>query len=460
MTFGDAIASPCGLRFMYDALELQSGASRKRLLGTEMPTGRNEIEASYRRLGEFYEAFTGNTSLAGSLRSKLAGLKDIGGTIERLTSGAVLDDIELFEVKTLALLAGEVGTILTATGIDDPFIPDLTEAKSLLDPDGLKVPTFYIYDSYSPELAALRARIRRSGDNTGALMAEVSKIEDKVRKELSALLKPYTARLAEALNNLAETDILLAKALQAKKMELSFPSISADGSTVYNGLWHPETASRLLAKGSSFQKIDVTFDLRPTVVVGANMGGKTITLKSVGLAQYLFQFGFGIPSRSASIDVKDSVKVCIGEEDMSAQGLSAFAAEIKRIDDILASARTGSRNLALIDEPARTTNPQEGTALVKSLLKQMSGLSTALIITTHYDIGRMAAHRLRVRGVVNGVMDYTLLETGDRGSVPHEALIVAESLGADKAWIETARRLIDKKPGLSKSRGTQLKERI
>lgn len=443
MTFGDAITAPCGLRYMYDDLELQSGASRRRMLASAMLTDAASISKEYAKLEAFANAFANDARAADALRSRLADLKDIGGTIGRLSAGSVLDDIELFEIKGLSLLARDVESILRRAGISNPAVPQLDAVTEILDPDCQRIPTFYIYDSYSPELASIRKSITQHGDETGELLAQAALIEDEVRGRLSAELKGYAKHLREAVTALCQTDILLAKALQAVRMKLVIPEVSDTGVTEYEGLWHPETAARLDRQGKRFQSVNLSFANHPTIIVGANMGGKTITLKSVGLAQYLFQFGFGIPAARAVIDTKDDIKVCIGEKERSEEGLSAFATEIKGIDAILAAARRGSRDLALIDEPARTTNPQEGTALVKSLVRQMEGLQAALLLTTHYDLGPVEAHRLRVRGIVDGKMDYALLEA-DNGAVPQEAITIAHALGADAQWIEYARKLIDR----------------
>ena len=96
----------------------------------------------------------------------------------------------------------------------------------------------------------------------------------------------------------------------------------------------------------------------------------------------------------------------------------------------------------MIDEPARTTNPTEGAALVTALLKVLAGKDMSLVMTTHYDIEPGDARCLRVKGFENGEMDYQLVEVQD-GEVPHEALNIAQSLGIDSEWIATARALLE-----------------
>ena len=207
-------------------------------------------------------------------------------------------------------------------------------------------------------------------------------------------------------------------------------------------MFHPQVRDALERGGKKFQPVDIGFAHVPTLITGANMGGKTVVLKTLTLCQYLFQFGFGIPASEASIAIKDDIMFCIGDEQSIEKGLSSFAAEMKNIDAVIKASRKERRLLALIDEPARTTNPTEGTALVQALLKVLAPKRMSLVMTTHYDIEPGAARCLRVRGFDGGSMNYSLVEVED-GEVPHEALNIAQSLGIDPEWITLAREELE-----------------
>ena len=114
---------------------------------------------------------------------------------------------------------------------------------------------------------------------------------------------------------------------------------------------------------------------------------------------------------------------------------------MKNIDAVIKASRGKRKLLALIDEPARTTNPKEGTALVSALVKVLEVENVSLVMTTHYDIEPTDSRRLRVKGFEDGKMNYELIEVKD-GEVPHEALNIAESLGIDTEWIEKARGIL------------------
>lgn len=437
------VDSPCGIRYMLDQLDLQSSYARRWLLDRPMMTSADEILAEYDRLHRFlaYVESLEPTHLH-TLLFKLQGLKDIRTTIKNLSQRATLDDIELFEVKHLAILSTDVFHLLRAADMHEVVcVPDLEEVISILDPDGMKIATFYVYDSYCAELRELRNKIRLHPEQED-LLFEANEIEASVRADLCKKLFPYAEVIEQAQAALAQLDVILAKARQIQSIGLTIPGVSINGTTCYKDLFHPQVKASLANDNRSFQPVDIQFDHTPTLITGANMGGKTVVLKTLTLCQYLFQFGFGIPASGADIAVRDDVFFCIGDEQSIERGLSSFAAEMKSIDAVIKASRQNKKILALIDEPARTTNPTEGSALVEALIKVLDGKDMSLVLTTHYDINPGHAHCLRVKGFEDGRMNYTLVEV-DGGEVPHEALNIAESLDIDRQWISEARRLLE-----------------
>lgn len=443
MQLKNVIESPCGLRYMIDQLELKSGYARRWLLDTEMMTRAEDIVACYDALRNFVEFVERVDKIhIDTLLFKLQGLKDIRTTIRNLAGKQVLDDIELFEVKHLAILAGDVAKLLKQHDLDSVVaIPPLDQVINILDPDGMKIATFYIYDSYCEQLKQLRSQMRQHPDQQDDLILQADALEDSVRTDLSERLRPFATAIEQAQLALARTDVLMAKAMQMRAMGLTFPELSLDGMCRYEGIFHPQVQAAVTSHGRKYQPVDIAYGLQPTLITGANMGGKTVVLKTLTLCQLLFQFGFGIPAAQARIDVKDEIYFCIGDEQSVEKGLSSFAAEMKNIDAVIKASRMNKKLLALIDEPARTTNPTEGAALVSALLRVLDGKDMSLVMTTHYDIEPGKAHCLRVKGFENGEMDYRLVEVRD-GEVPHEALNIAQNLGIDSEWIETAREML------------------
>ena len=432
MKFREIVESPCGIRYLFDTLDLKSGYARKVLLDREMMVDPDRIDAACASLRKYFELVLTDRRRVEDMRFRLQGLRDISGTLASLASGAVLDEIEFFEIKHLAMLAASLsmGT-------------DMETVIGILDPDGLKIGTFYLYDSYSVELRRLRDAVEQDPDDA-QLQEELANEEDRLKKVISDKLRPHAVSLLQTLQELAELDISLAQALQMQAEGLVLPASGT--SAEITGMFHPGVRAVLRAKGRDFQPVDFAFERGvPATVIGANMGGKTVALKTLCMLQYLYQFGFALPVTSAVMTPFDDIRFCIGDEQDEKTGLSSFAAEMQRIDRAVAAVEQGGRVLLLVDEPARTTNPVEGTALVAALLERLADKpNLALVMTTHYTVEH-AGQCWRVQGLLPGTkgkkMDYRLVRTASH-EVPHEALNIARELGIDARWIDLADTII------------------
>ena len=428
MKFREIVESPCGIRYLFDELGLQSGYARKVLLDREMMVDPDRIDAAYASLRKYFDLVLSDRRRVEDMRFRLQGLRDISGTLASLAGGATLDEIEFFEIKHLAMLAQSLsmGT-------------ELETVIDILDPDGLRIGTFYLYDSYSVALRQLRDAVEQDPDDS-QLQEDLANEEDRLKKVISDKLRPYAASLQQTLRELADLDISLAQAIQMHVEELIIPS-SGSAATI-TGMFHPGVRAALRAKGREFQPVDFAFERGvPATVIGANMGGKTVALKTLCMLQYLYQFGFGLPAVSAVMTPFDEIRFCIGDEQDEKTGLSSFAAETQRIDCAIAVVEKGGKVLLLVDEPARTTNPVEGTALVAALLQRLADKpNLALVMTTHYTVEH-AGQCWRVQGLLPGTkgrrMDYRLVRTASH-EVPHEALNIARELGIDAQWIDLA----------------------
>ncbi len=448
MRLRDIIDSPCGIRYMLDTLPLSSGFSQSVLLDAPLMTAKEDIEQAYSDIRR-YQSLAADEILVSTLAHKLCRVKDISRTISRIATGAVVDDIELFEVKLLVLTALDVREIIARYGLSEAALeyPCLEKVLGCLDPDGMKIASFYIFDSYSAELAQLRRDIETEKDEerAEALREEERQLQARIRIALCKEIAPYAMQLTEALYMLAQIDIRVAKAQQIAQLGLTMPELD-ERTYIYKGMFHPFIKSILTQQERDFTPIDITLQEQPVLLIGANMGGKTVVLKMLAQNQYLCQWGFGIPAQSARIVPKDEIFFISGDAQNIATGLSSFAAEMTAINAVVKSAEEdcSRRIIALIDEPARSTNPIEGTALVEALievLKKCKGMNLAM--TTHYNISSRECLRYKVQGLENGKMNYRLGIAAD-GEIPHEAIGVAESLNISPSWIGEAKKLLNK----------------
>ena len=461
MKIKELIKRDPGFQYVIDNMEFMSGAGRRRMLETDFMTQADALEAEWKRLDVVDRTIRtrGSSRPYIDLRHCLMQLHDLQGTLTALSVHTPLNEVELFEIKNLAHLAGNARTALAELGLDGVLpMPDLDEVFAMLDPDRTGVVNFYIYDSYDPRLAPLRRELKalqeHDGDaaRIGTLLAEQDDIQQEVCSLLSDMLARYSQPLATALEQMAYTDFLLAKATLGQQWNLTRPRL--DDHVCYRQLFNPRLRDRNEKAGLRYQPVDISIGSGVTLVTGANMAGKTVLLKSIGTAQLMVQCGMYAPALWAETMVFDDVVASIGDEQNEMNGLSSYASEIIKISDILRRSRS-EMLLVLVDEPARTTNPVEGKALVQALISLMETATSVTLITTHYGQLGSRCRRLRVKGFVEGMadvpltpqninrfIDYSLTED-QSDNVPHEALRIASILGCDEQLIALAQENIN-----------------
>lgn len=453
-----------GFKFMINSLNILSSPGRRLLY--DLPFINNEIDLKNVMIeNQFMFKLINsesNDSVISKLSHKLSEVRDIENTIKLLANGIVLNDIYLFEIKGFALIAETVRSIMEQLKLNFIKIPELESVVNILDPENKRIPYFYIYDSYSEKLAKIREEIKLKQKDKSCeeelvkLLTESEDLETEIRIDLSKQLRVYADDLATALYEIARLDILLAKALLAKKYNLVQPQISDNNIWNIKGMKNPEIDEILQKKGKFFQAVDIEIFQNPTVITGANMTGKSVILKTVALIQFLAQFGFFVPADSAEITLVNDIFLLIGDGQDEMSGLSSFAAEMMKIDEVVRTSKTDENILVLIDEPARTTNPDEGQAIVCGIIQFLQKRNIASLITTHYTL-KIDCRNLRVKGIaedsfseitssnINDYVDYSLEEMTSDISVPHEALRIAEILGVDKDLIIEINKQIKKK---------------
>lgn len=475
MTLKDKLTAEPGFMYVVDKMELMSSAGRRRMLQQPFVTDKAALLQEYDNVGRIMSCLecTEWRREVAVVRHQLMQMHDLQGTLANLRQQTVLEEIELFEVKTLAFLCMETAKAAAEMGVDDILgIPDLAAVFALLDPDGTRIPAFYIYDSYHPDLPELRKQLKAKqsllDNSTGtidekadlqrqinSLFEQQNYIQQQVIAQLSERLSGYCDLLCEAFERMAYTDFLFAKATLAEEWHLCRPQISGNGAS-FRSLWNPRLRHRNEKDGLRYQPVDIDLTEGVCLITGANMAGKTVLLKTVGIAQMMAQFGFFVPAAEATTTLYDDVVFCIGDEQNEMNGLSSFASEIIKISDTVTRA-ANERLLILIDEPARTTNPIEGKAIVQAVATMLEKKGSSTLITTHYSQLGLSCRRLRVKGFVEGMadiplspeninrfMDYSLLPDNS-DEVPQEALRIAAILQCNSELLDTAQQFLNQK---------------
>ena len=468
----DKISAEPGFQYVIDQMELMSAAGRRRMLMQPFVADRGELEREYDNIGRVAECLArpeANRDVA-VVRHQLMQMHDLQGSLANLSQRMVMEEIELFEIKNLAFLCMTTAKAASSLGIADILdLPDLGDVFALLDPDATKIPNFYIYDSFHPDLGPLRRELKArqmqldtykgSDDERAALQREVNdlferqnNIQQQVVMQLSDKLFAFCQPLQKAFDRMAYTDFLFARATMASDWRLCRPRL-VDDRTEFRSLWNPRLRRHNEELGLRYQPVDISLRRGVCLITGANMAGKTVMLKTVGIAQMMAQFAMYVPADEASIAPVNDVVFCIGDEQNEMNGLSSFASEIIKISDTVTRA-ANEHLLILIDEPARTTNPVEGKAIVQAVATLLERCPSTTLITTHYSQLGLGCRRLRVKGFVedlattpitpdniNSFMDYSLLDD-DSDEVPQEALRIASILRCNKQLLDTAAQFL------------------
>ena len=235
---------------------------------------------------------------------------------------------------------------------------------------------------------------------------DLKELELKEQEEIEIILARLSAESAlyiEAIDTdlkvLAKLDFIFAKALLAKEMNASEPIFNTHGNIYIKDARHP-----LLDKKKAVPiTVSLGRDFDLLVVTGPNTGGKTVSLKTVGLLTLMGQAGLHIPAFDRSkLALFDEVFADIGDEQSIEQSLSTFSSHMTNIVSILETATPNS--LVLMDELGAGTDPTEGAALAISILSHLHGQGIRTMVTTHYS--ELKVFALSTPGVENACCEF------------------------------------------------------
>ena len=437
---------------------------------------RDILETELSNLNKLSSNYEEVKSDINTIRRIFMQMKDVRGSI-KFGRDNTLSDIELFEIKILLMQLEKLKPVVERVSDElrlcGFFIEPVSIAVDILDPDKRRIPTFSIYDEYSDTLKEIRKKKRdielrmqsdealfeELKDKRLSITAREEKEERRIREELSIKLRPYFDTVINNINTVARFDLLIEKHRVSKLYPSCLPQITKDTLTLKDTT-NPYICDILESKRLKFTPVSIEMGLGTTVLTGANMGGKSVTLKTVALNTYLALCGFFVYADSASIPAFDEI-IMISEESQSvAKGLSSFGAQIVELKNLLNEIEN-KFVFAILDEFARGTNPKEGESLVRGLVSLLNTKKTVSLLVTHFDhVAELSKSHYQVKGLqgvsedkissslltksgddakitaISQFMNYGIFKVDKDAKPPKEALMICRLLGLQNELLD------------------------
>lgn len=432
------------------------------------------LEEEFNKMETFMKFSSNNRDIVRNVEGIIHRLKDIKTAINNCLKEHILDEVDLFEIKVQAFLMEELNEYLKEFPTDLHYflLKDVSRVIKALDPDNDKTPTFYIYESYSPELREIREKkkgiekeiyasndfdeITRLKEERLKVLVEEERVELEIKKKLTSILYDEAEDFLENIEKIGNLDFLMAKVRFAKTYGGIRPEISKNYEIDVKGLVNIEVREVLEAKSRPFTPIDISIGSGVTIITGANMGGKSVALKTITENLLLFHMGFFVIAEEAKFPLIDFVFFISDDMQDISKGLSTFGAEIMKLKEVNVFLDLGI-GFVVFDEFARGTNPKEGQKFVEALAKYLNDRPTISLMTTHFDgivregmnhyqvvgLKNVDFNKLKTKielssnsmGLIQEYMDFRLEKAG-KEEVPKDALNIAKLIGIDKRFTE------------------------
>lgn len=514
------------------------GEQLKRKLNPLGPDHTQEIQTCYDETEVVVGLLEKHRYTFVELRNYFKHINDLTGTFNRLTADEVLSVTELFELKSLVTMMHRMMSLLEKvmdTLPEKTRLKRLAEVEALMDPEDLKVNTFYIYDGYSHALSTIRkdlkavehliskikkdlkedvekihqVKVRLNGEivvkkeekeliaqlNDSALLLyaaetymtvtykirsteEMDRLEVQitelkreeeaeeynVRKQLSVQLKDYLDELQDNCQRIAALDLLLARGYFAIGIDGVKPMLSTEEILEIEDGRHLKLAFKHKADKKPYTPVSITLNKGVACITGANMGGKTVTLRMVGMLTAMAQMGLYVPAKKMTVSPRNFIYISVGDDQSTDKGLSTFGAEIEHMKEVISMADL--KGLILVDELASGTNPKEGYAISKAIINYLKDKNSMTIITTHFDglADDEAVCHYQVSGLshvdfdallielrsddnlgmdrIHEHMDYRLKVIHNNEEVPKDAINISRLMGLDQEILEDAKTIL------------------
>lgn len=441
-----------------------------RIEGSFMPAAdMQQVRHTLRAFGEIASFFNSEESQStrprlSALAAPLYGFPELVRAIDRVLDqyGNVLDTAspELADIRrSLSAAAGSIAAamrrVLTravADGlVDSDAAPSMRDGRMVIPVSPMhkrKIQGIVHDESASGKTVFIEpAEVVQTNNRLRELQMDERREVARILTALTAELRPHIPAILDSLDIAAELDFIHAKALYARSIDAHLPHLRPEPEIEWYHACHPGLLNSLRTQGKEVVPLDIhlTPERRLLIVSGPNAGGKSVTLKTVGIVQYMMQCGLLPPLHENShMGVFGNIFIDIGDDQSIENDLSTYSSHLSHMKHFMA--RGNESTLVLIDEFGGGTEPHIGGAIAQAILAQFARKGMWGVITTHYQNLKQMADD--TPGLVNGSMLYDRqrmeplfkLVVGTAGS--SFALEIARKIGLPDDIIDAAKELV------------------
>ena len=377
--------------------------------------------------------------LQAELEERIAATFNEGGAIKN-TASSRLKSVRKKIEQLRGRIRSKLQSLLRAANVG-PYLQDtgIREVKGR--------PTLAIKAQHASKVAGAR---RDRSDSGGTVFVEPGALDEekaemkRILQEITGMIGVRSKEMRETLGVLAHVDMTYAKVRLSRTFEMNPPTLNGEGIVRLRQARHPllMEVQRQTGEPEEVVPIDVRLgeDFDTLIVTGPNTGGKTVTLKTIGLLALMGQSGMHVSAAAAELPIFANVLADIGDEQSIEQSLSTFSSHLRNIAEILEQA--DARSLVLMDELGGGTDPAEGAALARAILEFLHERKVRTAVSTH--ISDLKKLGYTVPGIENASIEFALatlrpthrLMIGTPGS--SNALAIARRLGLSEEVIDRA----------------------
>ncbi len=433
-----------GVKYFLDKIDCKSQYGKLALKTLPKLSSNDEILARQELL---IRSISLDEEIVSDARRVFSNIKNITLILKNIASGQSVEIVDLHEVKIQAMHTRNLQKIL---GRSMFAFKDVDKVISVLDPNGENSFSFRLYESYDPELNEIIRRKREieyeyyncEDGMKQAVMQKRDKVvlEEQIRtevviKSIVSDLKKYITNMIDNVELLTLCDLVLSQSLVYKNYSYCV--------TQFSDTFEIESACFPLVSDNvnNYTPLNISLNKGSTLIVGANMGGKSTILKNIAFNVYLVNYGLLPLAKKFVMPTINNIVFLQSFED-TAHGLSRFGSEVKMLNSALDL--LDESTIFFIDEFASSTNPTEGYLFVKSLINYCSTLNSYSVLTTHYDNLTKECDTYVVCGVsqtddkdlsLSDLMNYDIVKTNE-DSIPKQAMIVAKHMDVNDKYLK------------------------